>query len=80
MAKKKEYYGDITVLVKKRIRIDLRTAKKPTKETLLHMLEAMPADFDEDGIYDITDEETLKYVEVLSTKSLGKGTIVEEEV
>jgi hypothetical protein len=54
----KEFYGDIIIIEKRRIRVSFQAKKKPTKEQMLKILENQEYD-------DITDEESLEYQQVL---------------
>ncbi len=49
---------DIIVVEKKRVRVDFSMEKKPTKANVLKMLNNI-------DYHDITDEETIEYLEVL---------------
>lgn len=57
----KNYYLDVTVIEKRRIRVDFNSAKKPTKASVLEMLKKQK-------YHDITDEEHFEYLEVLELK------------
>jgi hypothetical protein len=56
--KKKNYYADITVIEKRRIRVDFDMSGEVTKVKLLQLLRHQKYN-------DITDEETFDYREVL---------------
>jgi len=57
----KDYYLDVTVLERKRVRVDFSSKEKPTKESILKMLKTHKYN-------DITDEEHFEYLEVLDFK------------
>ena len=59
------YYGDVVVTVKERLRLDIDIEGKLTKEKVLTKLR--------NGTFnDITDTETYNYVEVLEIDELEK--------
>lgn len=53
----KDFYADVTVVMKQRLRVDFRCENKPTKEEMLSILQ-------NDEYNDVTDEETLEYQSV----------------
>lgn len=58
-----DYYGDIYVTVKQRLRVSLTTEsdKKPNKKEILKALNHIECDV---SYNDINDEESLKYISV----------------
>ncbi len=67
----KQYYGDVHVVEKRRLRIAFEMPGKPTKESVLKLLRKG------EGIHDIVDEEGLSFVEV--TKIGVKDVTKEQE-
>lgn len=55
---KKNYHMDVVVIEKKILRVEFSTDKKPTRASVLRMLNNI-------DYHDITEEETLEYLEVL---------------
>lgn len=53
----KEFYLDVTVIEKRRIRVAFEAKKKPTKDKMLEILK-------NEEYQDITDEETYDYLSV----------------
>lgn len=70
----KNYYGDVYVLQKVRLRIDLNSAKKPTKESVLKQIR------DED-YGDILDTEEIETLEVykLNLEDQGPAEVEDDE-
>lgn len=54
----KSFFADIVVLKKSRLRISFQAEHKPTNAQLLEMLQ------NDDGIEDVTDDETYEYLEI----------------
>lgn len=54
-----QFYGDVEVIEKRRIRVLFGAKKRPNKKQMLAILENQEYE-------DITDEETLSYQEVLN--------------
>lgn len=55
----KQFYADVYVIKKERERVSFEAKKKPTKKELLALLQG-DSDFD----CEITDNESLEYIEV----------------
>lgn len=58
---RKQFYGDIVVVERRRIRVDFFASKVPTNSEMLKALNSH-------AYNDITDEETLDYVSVESVE------------
>lgn len=54
----REFYGDIEVVERRRIRVNVEAESLPTKPEMLEILRAGV------GLIEITDEEHLEYVDV----------------
>jgi hypothetical protein len=68
----KNFYGDVTVIEKRRLRVQITAGKKPSKKKMLEMLKE--SDYD-----DITDEENLEYLEILELDLEENGDEFDDE-